>query len=136
MKRMAYENVLIRHPKKDRGPSGCQELQASCRDYVSSVLTDVHTVQVLLNNALATLCSRGYGAESLVEHRECDLNRAELEASRKRSERVLSDAPQRVQELRFIKDTVNQPASSVDKAEKALDTFQEDVQCLEEKLAE
>lgn len=76
------------------------------------------------------------GAEAFVRHRECAANKAKPEASLKAFESKLPNFQQRVQKLDSTNDTVDQLASKVGEAKKALGASQKHVFYLQEKLAE
>lgn len=117
-KRMAHVNLRDLTFKNDCGPYCLQRTQALCWDYDISATTDVQAVQVLLNNALASLASICAGAQSLVEFGKYDANRTKLETLYKVSGSSLSDAQKHVQELEITKDTMDQLTSNFYKAEK------------------
>lgn len=77
---------------------------------------------------MAALGSSRDGARSVVGHKkECKANKVKLEGSFRESESRLSDAQRRVKGLELTKDSVDQLASRVDGAEKALCPSQENV---------
>lgn len=76
----------------DRGHFALQHIQSFYRDHGLSIPTDVNEEQVLLKDVLQALGLSHDGAESLLEHRECEANKAKLEASLQASESRLFDA--------------------------------------------
>lgn len=59
------------------------------------------------------------GAESFVEHNECEANKAKLKSSLKWTESKLFNSQQRLQEIELTKDTIGQLASKIDEPKKA-----------------